>query len=161
MSVEQLDAVRSGRVAAGGDPMPLGLVAFAVSAFAVGVLLAGWRADPGARLALTMRIATAFGVVGQFVAGMWSFVSGHAGGATFFGVALFYLTWAWLEEATTGWAGMGLAVIAFVTAATVCIGDRDSGPLPLIARWGLPTWTPAGADASPLAAGDHHRGLRH
>ena len=84
MCVEHLGAVRSGRVAARGDPMPLGLVAFTVSAFAIGVSLAGWWADPGARLALTKSMATALGGVGQLVAGMSSLVRGLTLSATFF-----------------------------------------------------------------------------
>lgn len=67
-----------------GDPRPLGLVAFALSALSMGAILAGWWADPGAQLALVLPLVTAFGVT-QFVAGLWSLRCGQTLTATFFG----------------------------------------------------------------------------
>lgn len=67
-----------------GDPRPLGLVAFAISALSIGAILAGWWADPGAQLALVLPLVTAFGVT-QFVAGLWSLRCGQTLSATFFG----------------------------------------------------------------------------
>ncbi|HKA09197.1 MAG TPA: GPR1/FUN34/YaaH family transporter [Candidatus Dormibacteraeota bacterium] len=85
MSAENVDALESQRAVASGDPMPLGLVAFALSTFAMGTILAGWWADPGAQLALALPVFTAFGGVTQFVAAMWSFGRGQTISATFFG----------------------------------------------------------------------------
>lgn len=85
MSAENLDARESQRTVSSGDPMPLGLVAFALSTFAMGTILAGWWADPGAQLALALPVFTAFGGVTQFVAAMWSLGRGQTISATFFG----------------------------------------------------------------------------
>jgi len=85
VSAEHVDALESQRAVASGDPMPLGLVAFALSTFAMGTILAGWWADPGAQLALALPVFTVFGGVTQFVAAMWSFGRGQTISATFFG----------------------------------------------------------------------------
>lgn len=85
MPAEKPDAPQTLQTVATGDPMPLGLVAFALSTFALGTILAGWWADPGAQLALALPIFTAFGGVTQFVAAMWSFGRGQTIAATFFG----------------------------------------------------------------------------
>src|SRR5215831_20834196 len=87
-----------------GDPLPLGLVAFAISTFVIGAILAGWWADPGAQLALALPLVTAFGGVTQFVAGMWSFVRGQTLAATFFGTFGAF------------WGGIGLYQLVAVRA---------------------------------------------
>ena len=103
-SDEKPDPVQRQRVTAVGDPLPLGLVAFAISTFAIGAILAGWWADPGAQLALALPLATAFGGVTQFVAGMWSFVRGQTLAATFFGTFGAF------------WGGIGLYQLVAVRA---------------------------------------------
>ncbi|HKF19585.1 MAG TPA: GPR1/FUN34/YaaH family transporter [Candidatus Dormibacteraeota bacterium] len=85
MSAEKPDALQTPHTVATGDPMPLGLVAFALSTFTMGTILAGWWADPGAQLALALPVFTAFGGVTQFVAAMWSLGRGQTISATFFG----------------------------------------------------------------------------
>ena len=93
------------KTAAVGDPLALGLVAFAISTFVIGAILAGWWADPGAQLALALPLVTAFGGVTQFVAGMWSFVRGQTLSATFFGTFGAF------------WGGLGLFQIGAVRAS--------------------------------------------
>src|SRR5215831_8916019 len=88
-----------------GDPLPLGLVAFAISTFVIGAILAGWWADPGAQLALALPLVTAFGGVTQFVAGMWSFVRGQTLSATFLGTFGAF------------WGGLGLFQLGAVRAS--------------------------------------------
>lgn len=112
VSAEQPDALQRPQTVATGDPMPLGLVAFALSTFAVGTILAGWWADPGAQLALALPVFTAFGGVTQFVAAMWSFGRGQTIGATFFG--------------TFGalWGAVGMYQLpAIRTAAAAVVGE--------------------------------------
>lgn len=103
-SSESPEPVQEDGVRAAGDPLPLGLVAFAISTFAIGTILAGWWADPGAQLALALPVVTAFGGVTQFVAGMWSFVRGQTLAATFFGTFGAF------------WGGIGLYQLVAVRA---------------------------------------------
>jgi uncharacterized protein len=95
-----------------GDPMPLGLVTFGTSAFAIGAILAGWWADPRAQLALAIPLIAALGGVAQFVAGMWSFARGQTLSGTFFGTFGAF------------WGGFGMYQLTAVrTNAAVVVGD--------------------------------------
>ena len=112
MSAENPDSLQTPQTVAIGDPMPLGLVAFALSTFAMGTILAGWWADPGAQLALALPVFTAFGGVTQFVAAMWSLGRGQTISATFFG--------------TFGalWGAVGMYQLpAIRTAAAAVVGE--------------------------------------
>ena len=99
------EPVQRQQATAVGDPLPLGLVASAISTFAIGAILAGWWADPGAQLALALPLVTAFGGVTQFVAGMLSFGRGQTLSATFFGTFGAF------------WGGLGLYQVGAVRAS--------------------------------------------
>src|SRR5262252_6939695 len=90
-SDEKPGPVQEHRVAPVGDPLPLGLVAFAISTFAIGAILAGWWADPGAQLALALPLATGFGGLAEFVAGMWSSARGQPRAAPLPGLVCAFL----------------------------------------------------------------------
>lgn len=82
-------AVAAGREAQAvmlGDPVPLGLVAFATSVLTAGTVLAGWWPRPVVQLAVIVPLLIVFGGITQFIAAMWSYGRGQTVAGTFFGV---------------------------------------------------------------------------
>jgi succinate-acetate transporter protein len=79
MSNEQSTALQAQSVA---DPAPLGLAGFALTTFVLSAVNVGWIPKPGEPVVLGL--ASAYGGLAQFCAGMWEFKRNNTFGATAF-----------------------------------------------------------------------------
>jgi succinate-acetate transporter protein len=103
-----------------GDPMPLGLVAFAITVLTMGTILAGWWRFPGLQMLESAPLLLIFGGIAQLLAAMWCFGRGETLGGTFFGVFGAF------------WIALGSNVLVLargVAAAAVGIPAVTLGPL--------------------------------
>ncbi|MGH3305981.1 MAG: acetate uptake transporter [Streptosporangiaceae bacterium] len=91
------------------DPLPLGLAAFALTTFLLGVTSAGW-ANNSSGLSW-IGYALAYGGLAQLLAGMWEFRNRNVFGATAFGSYGGF------------WIGLGLWVLLSHASST----DKDLG----------------------------------
>lgn len=69
-----------------GDPMPLGLVAFAISVLTIGTILAGWWPNSALVMLETLPLILIFGGIAQLISALWCFGRGETLGGTFFGL---------------------------------------------------------------------------
>jgi succinate-acetate transporter protein len=67
------------------DPVPLGLIAFAIAAFTSGTVMAGWWPYGTAAMVVIAPLLLIIGGIAQFVVAMWCYARHRALAATFFG----------------------------------------------------------------------------
>lgn len=102
-----------------GDPVPFGLVAFAISVLTTGTVLARWWPLPGLQMLQAVPLLLVFGGLAQLLAAMWCFGRGETLGGTFFGVfGAFWLTF----------GSNALVLARGVAAAAVGIPPTTLGP---------------------------------
>lgn len=111
-----------------GDATPLGLVAFGISIFTIGTILAGWWPTRASGLAVTVPLLIFFGGVAQFIAAMWCYARGQTLPATFFGVFGSLFAISGLYELMA--ANNALAIVLAVTGQRLGLGTLPVlGPL--------------------------------
>src|SRR3954465_15137670 len=102
------------------DPGPLGLAAFALTPFLLGVFHSGLMSEKG--LPIVLGLALAYGGLAQLLAGMWEFRTGNTFGATAFtSYGAFWISfWAFeqffakdIKDATSLGNAVGLYLIAW------------------------------------------------
>ncbi|HZU16092.1 MAG TPA: GPR1/FUN34/YaaH family transporter [Candidatus Dormibacteraeota bacterium] len=103
-----------------GDATPLGLVAFGISIFTIGTMLAGWWPTPASGLTVTVPLLIFFGGVAQFIAAMWCYARGQTLPATFFGVFGSLFAISGLFELIA--ANNALAIVLAVTGQRLGLG---------------------------------------
>lgn len=120
-----------------GDPVPLGLAAFGLSAVAAGMVLSGRWPHSAQDFLVLVPLLLIFGGIVQFIAGMWSYARGQTLAALFFGsfgslfatTALYGIVAAGhVVQSTPGVFGpvaVALACFCFI-ALVVCVGLRDT-----------------------------------
>jgi succinate-acetate transporter protein len=92
----ETDALVEREQATVADPMPLGLAAFASTAFTIGTVYAGWFGLNAAYVAIPL--AFVYGGIAMFLAGMWAFRRGNVLIATTLTtISAFFGSWAIME----------------------------------------------------------------
>ncbi len=82
---ERVNDLRLNAQATVGDPVPLGLAAFAAATFTFGAVCAGWVGGFLPGLITAVPVMLIFGGIAQFITAMWAYRKGQTFAATAFG----------------------------------------------------------------------------